>query len=147
MDRASNQNGFTLLEVLAVLAIATLLLAIALPRTGMNASPAATEAIAMRVIAMLADERYTARRRSITLTTELDPKRNQIIGTTQSAPMILPATITLDSRAAPACEPTGRYVIFYPDGTACAPLIELRSATALRTISVNSLTGAISLVP
>lgn len=147
MDRASNQSGFTLLEVLAVLAIATLLLAIALPRIGMNASPAATEAIAMRVIAMLADERYAARRRSMVLRTEIDPKRNRFLGTTKTAPMNLPTTVLLGSRSAPPCDPTGRFVTFYPDGTACAPLIILKSATAVRTIAINPLTGAINLVP
>ena len=147
MARPNNDAGFTLLEVLAVLAIVTLVIAIALPRIGMNASPAATEAMAMRMIAALEAERYAARRRATTLETQIDTNTNRLRLATRREPMQLPPTISLGTRAAPACDPGGRRIIFYADGTACGPVILLTSATAKRAIIVNPLTGAISLAP
>jgi general secretion pathway protein H len=147
MVRPNNTSGFTLLEVLAVLAITALVLAIALPRIGMNASPAATEATAMRMIGQFEYVRYAARRRGVTLTVELDIPHNQIRLPTHQTPITLPPTMTLNVRSASPCDPTGRHIIFYADGTACAPAFALISATTSRMIVINSLTGAISLAP
>ena len=146
MDKTNGRNaGFTLLEVLAVLAIATLVLGIALPRIGLNASPASTEAIALKAIAALDEDRYAARRRGLTLTSEIDIQNNAIKLSTRHDPFLLPQTVKLGIRAAPACDPTGRLVTFYADGTSCAPIITMTSATATRVIVVNSLSGAIAL--
>lgn len=145
MDKNRTKAGFTLLEVLAVLAIATLVMAIALPRIGFNASPAATDALAMRIISALDQDRFTARRRGIAVSSEIDQRNNRIHLASRSLPLIMPSTVTLKTRAAPACEPTGQRITFYPDGSACAPLLLIASATATRIIAINSLTGAISL--
>ena len=147
MVRPNSTSGFTLLEVLAVLAITALVLAIALPRIGTNASPAATEATAMRMIGQLEYERYAARRRGGTLTLELDIPHNQILLATRHMPITLPPTMTLNVRSASPCDPTGRHIFFFADGTACAPIFSLTSATTSRVILINALTGAISLAP
>jgi prepilin-type N-terminal cleavage/methylation domain-containing protein len=146
MDRTNQKDaGFTLLEALAVLAIATLVLGIALPRIGSNASPASTEAIALRAIAALDEDRYAARRRGLTLSSEIDIQNNTLKLATRRDPFVLPPTVKLGTRAAPACDPSGRHVIFYADGTSCAPIITMTSATATRVVVVNALSGAIAL--
>lgn len=134
-----------MLEVLAVLAIAMLVLGIALPRIGLNASPAATEAIALRAIAALDEDRYAARRRGLTLASEIDIQNNAIKFASRRDPVVLPPTVKLGIRAAPACDPTGRHVTFFADGTSCAPVITIISATATRLIVINALSGAIAL--
>ena len=145
MDRNSGQVGFTLLEVLAVLAIMSLVIAIALPRIGLNASPAATEAIAMRIIAALDEDRFTSRRRGAPMTSELDLRQNRIRFASRTLPYLLPSSIKLGIRSAPACEPSGQRITFFPDGSACAPLLLVASTTASYVIAINPLTGAISL--
>ena len=137
--------GFTLLEALAVLAIATLVMAIALPRVGSQSSPAKIEALAVQVMSALNADRYAARRRSMTMTTEIDLQANRIRTETRTTALILPSTLKLGTRLAPPCDPTGRKVIFYPDGTTCAPLIILSSLSATRVIHINPLSGAITL--
>lgn len=145
MAQISGKSGFTLLEVLAVLAIATLVMAIALPRIGLSASPAITEAAAMRLISALDADRYAARRRGVATTSEIDVRNNRITLSTRRSAFELPSGVTVSTRAAPACDPTGRRITFFADGTSCAPLILLSSATATRTIAINALTGAIAL--
>lgn len=147
MVRTDRNAGFTLLEVLAVLAIATLVLGLALPRIGMRASPAATEAIALRLIAALDHVRYTARRTNATLTSTIDVQNNLIKMPPQDVAFRLPDTVKLTTRAAPPCEPSGRRIIFYADGRSCAPILILTSATTSLAVRINPLTGAISLGP
>lgn len=145
MDKNSGRAGFTLLEVLAVLAIISLVIAVALPRIGLNASPAATEAIAMRIIAALDEDRFASRRRGVTMTSELDLRQNRIRLASRNLPYLLPSSVTLGIRSAPLCEPSGQRITFFPDGSACAPLLLVTSATTTYVITINPLTGAMSL--
>lgn len=145
MARTERDAGFTLIEVLAVLAIATLVLGLVLPRIGLQASPAATEAVALRLIAALDHVRYSARRSGALLTSIIDVPNNRVRIPPHDFSFRLPDTIKLQSRAAPPCEPSGQRIIFYADGTSCAPILVLTSATTTLLIRVNPLTGAISL--
>lgn len=145
MDSNRHAAGFTLIEVLAILAITALVAAIAFPRIGMNASPSATEALAMRIIASLDQDRFTSRRRGIPMTSELDLRQNRIRFASRTAPFLLPPSIKLGIRSAPACEPSGQRIIFFPDGSACAPLLIITSATSTYVVAINPLTGAVSL--
>lgn len=142
---SGSEAGFTLLEVLAVLAIATLVMAIALPRVGIQSSPAKTEAMAIQIMSALNADRYAARRRSVTLTSEIDLHANLIRTATRNTALILPPALKIGTRLAPPCDPTGRKIIFYPDGRSCAPVITLSSATSTRAIHINPLSGAITL--
>lgn len=145
MVKIESQSGFTLLEVLVTLTIAALVVTIALPYSGFGPSPATTEASALKVMSALEAERYASRRQAMIRLSEIDITRNQIRLTKSQTILEFPPGIRLGYRQAPPCDPTGRKIIFFPDGTSCAARIIISSSTATRVIEINSLTGAITL--
>ena len=65
-------DGFTLLEVVCVLAIVALLAAIVLPAMPRSTSRPALEGYAVRTAALLKADRYSALRRRVPVSTQID---------------------------------------------------------------------------
>lgn len=145
MDKTDRKAGFTLLEVLAVLAIISLMLGLALPHINLQKSPAATQSVAIRLIGELDNAAYLARRRGVMATSLIDIQNNTIRIAPQDLVFQIPNFIKLDTRSPPSCEPSGLRIVFYSDGKVCAPVLVLSTATSVLLITINPLTGAISL--
>ncbi len=138
------ERGFTLLELLVVLAIVALVVVIALPRIGAGLPGAALDAGARRIAAGLNEARSLAvvRNRAVRFTLNGAAKRFTVGG---GAGAPLPATlgITLITGAAEVVGAAQGSIRFFPDGSSTGGRIVLSGRGGTRTIEVDWLTGRI----
>ncbi len=146
MIERRNSSGFTLIEVLAVLAITTLILSLALPMFGSTLTPAKLDAAAYRVATLFENERYAARRSGQPAIIEIRREARALNAKRTNITLNLPAQITLSTDALSPCAQGDAVVIFYQDGRACAPLIHLTGSSLAVDIEISAVTGAISIV-
>jgi prepilin-type N-terminal cleavage/methylation domain-containing protein len=84
VDRMRGEEGFTLLEVICVVAIVAMLAAIMLPSLPRGTSRARLEAYAVETAAMLKADRNAAMRRRAPIVTEVDASECFVVGPLQS---------------------------------------------------------------
>ena len=139
--------GFTLIEVVAALAIIGLVAALALPLAPHGTSRAGVEAYAMQIAAGLKGERVTAIRRGQTVAAALDANSKSIHFGATGAVVSLPADIGFQALLAQRCagRADGRIIAFYPNGGACGGAIVLSRPGVRLEIRVNWLTGGVEI--
>ena len=143
MSRGSLQDGFSLLELLVVLAIMSLLAVAIFPATNHSRRAVELKSAAGRLVAHLNLVRSTAIQRSVDLSLHIDPRSRRYWADGIVSPVKLGAGLSMsvagfDSAAAQSTE-----ISFRPSGTAGAGLISLFSrADSLRVeIEVDPLSG------
>jgi general secretion pathway protein H len=143
------QAGFTLLEIVCVLAIIALLAAVILPALPRGTSYARLEAYAIETATLLKQDRYAAMRRRSRVATEISaPARTFRSGATGRA-VRLPDDVAVEALLAKRCDDraAGRTIDFFPSGRSCGGTIELTRLGKGFQVRVNWLTGGIELVP
>ena len=140
-------NGFTLLETLAALAILAIVASLALPRTGSGTSPNRLRAWAYQVTAILANDRYAARRRGQPISTLVDGPNHRIQSGTAERWLILPDDVNLETASSLSCDPTRPLPVirFFPDGYSCGEGLRLQTVQSTIDITINRLTGSVSI--
>jgi general secretion pathway protein H len=140
-------SGFTLIEVVAALAIIGLIAALALPLFPRGTTRAGVEAYAMQIAAGLKGERVTAIRRGETIATALDADTKSIRFGANGAVLRLPADVGFEALLAQRCagRADGRIIAFYPAGGACGAAIALSRPGLRLEIRVNWLTGGVEI--
>ena len=118
MNERHSSYGFTLIEVLAVLAIATLIMTLALPMFGTAFTPAKLDATAIRLATLFENERYAARRTGVSTVVDLSVAKHAIVVRRTKAVLTLPIAVKLGIEAVSRCADGDSLVIFYPDGRA-----------------------------
>lgn len=138
------QAGFTLIEMVVVLAILALALAIALPWSRKSAEAGRIESVATEVSAYLrlARTRAIASNDEVTVGLDLDGRRVRMAGWPRS--IELPAHLAVELTAARR-ELRGRQaaIRFYPDGSSTGGVIRLRDDRKDIHLRVNWLTGLV----
>jgi general secretion pathway protein H len=144
---ARGSPGFTLIEVVAALAIIGLIAALALPLFPHGTTRAGVEAYAMQIAAGLKGERVTAIRRGQTIATALDADSKSIRFGANGAVLRLPADVGFEALLAQRCagRADGRIIAFYPAGGACGAAIALSRPGLRLEIRVNWLTGGVEI--
>jgi type II secretion system protein H len=139
--------GFTLLEVMAALAIVALLVSMALPGRGAETSTAALRGLSFRMVALLDADRYTARRTGRTIVATFDPQVRRVHSGASGASIEWPADVTIKARGMNPCTQESRNIaiVFYPDGYACGDTIRLEVAQHFVDILVNQFTGGVTI--
>jgi general secretion pathway protein H len=140
--------GFTLIEVICVLAIIALLVSLVLPAIPRATSRARLEAYALEVASLLTADRTAAIRRRAEIATALDA-RSRIIRSGAGAGRIqLPRDVAFDALLAQTCNGrnAGTTVAFFPSGMSCGGTIELRRGNVGYQVRVNWLTGGAEVV-
>jgi general secretion pathway protein H len=143
------EAGFTLIEIVCVLAIITMLAAIVLPSIPRGTSRARLESFAVETAAMLKGDRNAAIRGRAQVATKIDPRTRSIRSGATGRVIRIPEDVAFDATLAARCNqrPEGTTIRFFASGMSCGGVIALSRAGAGYQIRVNWLTGGIEIVP
>jgi len=144
-----SESGFTLVEVIAVLALIALLAAIIVPGLPRGTSRAKLEAYAVETAALLKADRAAAIRRRATVATEVDMSARALRSRATGRAVYLPADVALEALLARRCDkrPAGSTIRFFASGMSCGGVIALVRDNLRYEVRVNWLTGGVEVVP
>lgn len=148
-ERRAAEAGFTLLEVVCVVAIIALLAAVILPAIPRGTSYARLEAYAIETATLLKQDRYAAMRRRTRVATEISAVARTFRSGVTGRAVLLPNDIAVEALLAKRCDQraAGRTIDFFASGRSCGGTIELTRLGKGFQIRVNWLTGGVELVP
>ncbi len=141
--------GFTLLEVVCVLAIVAILAAILLPIVPRGTSRARLESYAIETAAMLKVDRNIAMRNRVPVATLVNAPARLIRSGATGRVVQIPDDVAFDAILAARCNqrPTGATIDFFASGMSCGGAIALTRLGTRYEIRVNWLTGGVEIVP
>ncbi len=147
-DAASRQAGFTLVEIVCVLAIFAILAAIVLPAIPRGTTRPALEAYALQTAALLKSDRSIAIRRHIEVATVIDAPARTLRSGASGRVVRIPDDVNLDATLAARCNnrPAGATIRHFASGTSCGGVIALTRNGVGYQVRVNWLTGGIEVV-
>jgi general secretion pathway protein H len=145
----SGQRGFTLLEMVCVLAIIALLAAVLLPFIPHETSRSRLQAYALQTAALLKTDRNAAIRRQTSVATLVDADARAIRSGTSRAVVVIPADVRFDALLPETCRRQAALstISFFANGTSCGGAIALTRFDVGYEIRVNWLTGRIEVTP
>ena len=148
MNRAASEAGFTLIEIVAVLAITAMLAGLALPRWPHGTTRPQLEAYAMRIAALLKADRNTALREHARVETLLNGPARRVVSGGAAGEVQLPEDVSFDAVVAKTCSgrANGSAIDFLPSGMSCGGTVALARPGANLSIRVNWLTGGVEIV-
>ena len=140
--------GFTLIEVVCVLAVVALLFSLVLPAIPRTTSRSRLEGYAIEVAAILTGDRNAAIRRHAEIATALDANARAIRSGASAHSVRLPRDVAFDALLAKTCngQKYGATINFFPSGMSCGGTIDLRRGDVGFQIRVNWLTGGAEVV-
>ncbi|MGY3450428.1 pilus assembly FimT family protein [Bradyrhizobium sp. USDA 4353] len=144
-DRDGRTAGFTLLEVVCVLAIVALMAAVSLPAMSRQTSRPRLEAYALEAAAVLKADRNAAIRRGLAVTTHIDARLRAIRSGTSGQVVRFPDDVRVETMLPRNCDdrPSFEAISFFGSGRSCGGVITLTHLDAGYQIHVNWLTGRI----
>ena len=148
MSRTDAQAGFTLIEVVCVLAIIGLLAALVLPAIPRGTSQERLAGYAVEVAALLKGDRNAAMRSRAQVATSLDAQRRIVISGANASVVEIPADVTFQALLAQRCgdRRVGATIDFFPSGESCGGVIAIARQGVGYEIRVNWLTGGVEVV-
>jgi len=142
------EAGFTLIEMVCVLAIVGLLAALALPAIPQATSQSRLAGYAVDVAALLKGDRNAAMRNHVAVATSLDAERRTVRSGAAATVVEIPADVTFAALLAQRCagRPVGGTIEFFPSGASCGGVIAISRQGFGYQIRVNWLTGGVEVV-
>ena len=142
------EAGFTLLEMVAVIAVVAMLAAILLPRVPRATTRPRLEAYALETAALLKADRTAALRRHAQITAQVDAPGRAIRSGSSGRVLQVPDDVTFQAMLPLSCnERAARSTIsFFATGTSCGGVIVLSRLGTGYEVRVNWLTGGIEVV-
>ncbi len=143
-----SQKGFTLLEMVCVLAIIALLSAVLLPLIPRETSRSRLQAYALQAAALLKRDHDAAIRRHINVATLVDAADRAIRSGVSPAFIRVPDDVRFDAVLPQTCQQQAALstIRFFSDGTSCGGMIVLTRFDAGYEVRVNWLTGRVEIV-
>ncbi|CCD94819.1 putative General secretion pathway protein H, GspH [Bradyrhizobium sp. ORS 375] len=144
----ARQRGFTLLEMVCVLAIIALVASVALPLLPRQTSRPRLQAYALQAVTLLKSDRASSIRSGTRVDTQIDTSRRLIRAGSGAAALRLPDDVAFAATLPRSCQhrPVLSTISFFPDGLSCGGAITLSRADLSLQIKVNWLTGRIEIV-
>jgi general secretion pathway protein H len=148
MPQSDAESGFTLIEIVCVLAIIGLLAALVLPAIPHATSQARLAGYAVEVAALLKGDRNAAIRNHAQIATSLDAERRIVISGSTASVVEIPADVTFEALLAQRCgdRRVGATIEFFPSGASCGGVIAIARQGVGYQIRVNWLTGGVEVV-
>ena len=144
----TDSDGFTLLEMVCVLAIMALMAGLAFPYISPGTTPAQTEAYAVKIASLLKADRYAAIRKGVPVATILSARARTVKSGSGYGVIELPPSIAMDAILAQRCAGVNASsgIAFFPSGMSCGGVIKLSRPGLNVEIRVNWLTGGVEVV-
>jgi len=142
------QDGFTLLEMTAVIAIVAMLAAILLPVAPRATTRQRLAAYAVETAALLKADRNAALRRSAQINAQIDAPGRMIRSGSSGRIMRIPDDVSFQAMLPLTCNerPARSTISFFATGMSCGGTIVLSRLGAGYEVRVNWLTGGIEVV-
>lgn len=143
------QRGFTLLEMVCVLAIIGLLSAVLMPFIPHNTSRSRLQAYALQAATLLKADRNAAIRRGTDVATLIDPTSRVIVSGAGKNTIHVPDDVRFDATLPKTCNqrPAFSTISFFANGMSCGGSIALTRFDTGYEVRVNWLTGRVEIVP
>lgn len=147
-DAGRGESGFTLLEVVCVIAILAILTAIVGPALPRGTSRARLEAYAVATAAVLKADRNVAVRQRTQIATEIDAPSRLVRSGATGRVVRVPDDVAFHALLADRCNqrPAGPTIRFFASGMSCGGAIALTRVGIGYEIRVNWLTGGVDIV-
>ena len=148
-DGVGAEDGFTLLEVVCVVAIISIIAAIILPALPRGTPRARIEAYALETASLLKADRIAAMRRGFEVATEVDAGSRSVRSGAYGRTVRVPNDVVFDATLAARCgqRSAGTTISFFASGMSCGGTIVLTRQGVGYQIRVNWLTGGVDIVP
>jgi general secretion pathway protein H len=145
----SAETGFTMLEMVCVLAIVALLAAILLPRLPGATSRPRLEAYAVEVAALLKADRNAALWNRGSVAAVVDAHERTVISGSSAHIVQMPNDVKFDALLPQRCngKPAFSTISFFATGMSCGGVIRLTRFGSGFEVRVNWLTGGVDIVP
>jgi general secretion pathway protein H len=141
--------GFTLLEVVCVLAVVAMLAAIVLPAVPRNTSRQRLEGYAIETAALLNADQESARRQHRDIATLVDAPARIIRSGASGWTVRLPPDVTMQALLASRCQDrtAGAAIHHLASGMSCGGVLAMTRPGTGFQVKVNWLTGGAEVVP
>jgi general secretion pathway protein H len=149
MTSGSNrEDGFTLLEMVCILAVIAMLAAVLLPNIPRNTSRSRLEAYAVETASLLKADRTAAIRHRVQIATQIDAGARSLLSGSTGQILRVADDVVFDAILPNRCNerPAFSTINFFPTGMSCGGTIMLSRLGATYEIRVNWLTGGIEIV-
>ena len=145
----SRQGGFTLIEMVCVLAVVALLAAILLPRASRQTSQPRLEAYAIEAAAIFKADRTAAMMAGQQVATAVDATSRSIRSGATARALRVADDVVVTALLPQRCNdrPALSTVSFFANGMSCGGSVTLSHGDHSYEIRVNWLTGGIEIVP
>ena len=144
----ARQGGFTLLEMVCVIALVAMLASVLLPFVPRNTSRARLQAYALQAASLLKADRNAAIRRGSDVSTLVDAPSRAIRSGATAQLIRIPDDVRFDALLPHTCRRRAALstISFFADGMSCGGTIALTRFDTAYEIRVNWLTGRIEIV-
>jgi len=148
-DRVDGEDGFTLLEVVCVVAIIAMLAAVLLPGIPRATSRARLEAYALETAVLLKSDRNAALRRHAQVATEINATARLVRSGATGRVVRVANDVVFDAILPQRCNqrPAFSAISFLASGMSCGGTIALTRLGVGYEIRVSWLTGGVEVVP
>jgi general secretion pathway protein H len=145
----SSQTGFSLLEMVCVIALIAIVAAVSLPAAPRQTSRSRLQAYALETATLLKADRDAAIRGRADVATLVDARSRAIRSGATSQIVRIPDDVRFDALLPETCrqQPTLSTISFFGDGMSCGGTIAIARFDTTYEIRVNWLTGRIEIVP
>ena len=146
-NRQTHEAGFTLLEMIAALALVALAVSIVMPRLSASRQSLRLRTVAVEVASNMKIARSEAMKTNTDTVFVVDTTNRSYSAAGAVAQKQIPRDIAIsfESQAAESSGPSRAGFRFRPDGTASGGSIKLQTGASTTAISVDWLTGAVTL--